>query len=784
MTDKYALHFDRRRASLLIALYVSFFVPIIAAAQTVPPGWTVSDVGSPTIPGYATESNQIFTVSGAGAKGIGAKSDQFTLAHQLLTGDGVIIARVAGLQNATPNAQVGIMLRDSLDARSTFAAFLLSNTNELMFKRRLAFGKSTTNTKTGPRTAPVWLKLERKATTITASWSNDGSTWMLYGSASVTMGSVVYAGLAVTSYSDVAAARATFTNVQIVSAAQSGGPLPEGWSSQDIGSPGKPGSATYTSGTFALTGGGTDIASTWDEFHYAYTVVDGDLDIIARLRAIGGESSKAGLMVRDSLTPNGAHASILYANATGTAFQRRPTPGGSTVMTSWTAGAAPIWLKLSVRGGVATGYRSNDGVTWTLAGTQTLTLPSPFYIGLAVTSRDDTTTVTTNLDNVRVQAVGASPNQDPDVSLTAPAAGATFTAPANITVSATATDSDGTVARVDFYAGTTLIGSDPTSPYNITWSNVPAGTYSLTAIATDNNNASTTSVARSVTVNGAQNQPPSVSLTSPANGATFTAPATITISATASDADGTVARVDFYQGATLIGSDATAPYSITWSNAPAGSYSLTARATDDDGAVTASAARTITVNPPPNQPPSVALTSPANGSTYTAPATVTLSASASDTDGTIVRVDFYQGATLIGSDTSSPFSVTWSNVGAGTYSLTARATDEDGATTTSAARSITVNAAAQQRNAVFTASPDHNTLVNSYLLQIFAAGANPSTATPIASQNLGKPAVVNGEVTANVTTTINALAPGTYQATVSAVGSGGSSRSAPATFTR
>ena len=1143
-----------RRLALSVGLIVS--AAVVVSAQTLPSGWTVSDVGSPAIPGYGTYSNQTFTVSGAGAKGIGATSDQFTLAHQSLTGDGIIIARVASLQNAPPNAQVGIMLRDSLDARSKFVAFLLSKTNELMFKRRTSLGGSTANTKAGPRTAPVWLKLQRQATTITASWSNDGSTWTVYGSAAAAMGSVVYAGLAVTSYTDVAAAQAAFTNVQITSAAQTGGPLPNGWASEDVGAPGKAGSATYSDGTFAVTGGGTDIAGTWDEFHYAYITADDDVDIIARLRAIGSEGAKAGLMVRDGLTPNGAHASMFYIDSQGTAFQRRPTPGGSTVTTSWTAGAAPIWLKLAVRSGVVTGYRSNDGVTWTSAGTQTLTLPSPFYIGLAVSSRNDSTTVITNIDNVRVQVVTPSPNQYPSVSLTAPAGGATYTAPATVTITAAASDGDGTVSRVDFYAGATLLGSDASSPYSIAWSNVPAGTYSLTAVATDDDNGSTTSAARTITVNGPANTPPTVSLTGPANGATFTAPATVTVSANASDSNGTIARVDFYQGATLIGtdtispysvtwsnvgagsytltaratdnagatttsagrtitvsgfptgwtaadvgspaiagsttysngaftiraggediwgmsdefryvyraisgdfdvvarvlsleeahpwskagimiratlaadaanaamliaaskprvfqrrtvtggtttatsvsgagpswvklarrgttitasispdgttwtvtgtqtmtlpasfyvgvavssvnasvattavvdnvtvaattgnvsptvsltapanaatftapatiaisanaadsdgtvarvdfyqgstlvgsdttapysvtwsnvaagtytlsaratdddgavstsaartitvnapanqpptvsltapangatftapatfvisanaadsdgtvarvdfyrgstlvaSDATAPYSVTWSNVAAGSYTLTARATDDDGAVITSAGRSITVNAPANQPPTVSLTAPANASTYTAPASITVSANASDTDGTVVRVDFYQGSTLIGSDTSSPFSVTWSNVGAGTYTLTARATDEDGATMTSASRSVTVAAASTKRNAVFTASPDHATLVTSYLFEVFAAGVNPATSTPIASQNLGKPAVVGGEITADVTATINALAAGTYQATVSAVGSGGSSRGGAATFTK
>src|SRR5204862_1935832 len=111
---------------------------------------------------------------------------------------------------------------------------------------------------------------------------------------------------------------------------------------------------------------------------------------------------------------------------------------------------------------------------------------------------------------------------------------------------------------------------------------------------TDNDGATTTSAARTITVTAA-NQAPTVSLTAPANGATFTAPATITGSANASDSDGTVAKVDFFAGSTLIGTDTTSPYSITWSNVAAGSYSLTAVATDDDGATTTSAARTITV---------------------------------------------------------------------------------------------------------------------------------------------------------------------------------------------
>ncbi len=203
-----------------------------------------------------------------------------------------------------------------------------------------------------------------------------------------------------------------------------------------------------------------------------------------------------------------------------------------------------------------------------------------------------------------------------------------------------------------------------------------------------------------VTINGGTqpppNQAPSVSLSSPASGASFTAPASITVSASASDSDGTVSKVEFYANGSLIGTDTSSSYSVSWNNVAAGTYSLTAKATDNDGATKTSAAVSITVTstpPPPNQAPSVSLTSPAPGASFTAPAAITVNASASDSDGTVSKVEFYANGSLIGTDSSSSYSISWSNVAAGTYSLTAKATDNDGATKTSAAVSITVASA-------------------------------------------------------------------------------------------
>lgn len=98
------------------------------------------------------------------------------------------------------------------------------------------------------------------------------------------------------------------------------------------------------------------------------------------------------------------------------------------------------------------------------------------------------------------------------------------------------------------------------------------------------------------------NQPPSVSLTSPSNGATFAAGSDITLTATASDSDGTVAKVDFYNGTALLGTSTGAPYGYTWSNVAAGSYAITAIATDDNGAVTSSTAVSLSVTAPSSLP--------------------------------------------------------------------------------------------------------------------------------------------------------------------------------------
>ena len=122
--------------------------------------------------------------------------------------------------------------------------------------------------------------------------------------------------------------------------------------------------------------------------------------------------------------------------------------------------------------------------------------------------------------------------------------------------------------------------------------------------------------------------------------------------------------------------------------------------------------------------PQVSLTVPTNGSTFVAGDNITLAATASDSNGSVTRVDFYQGTSLLGTDTSSPYSIVWNNVAKGSYNLTAKATDNSGLSTTSAVVSITVT---NSPNSVSKAKGRANALVQEANTQTQYAGAADST---------------------------------------------------------
>jgi hypothetical protein len=224
---------------------------------------------------------------------------------------------------------------------------------------------------------------------------------------------------------------------------------------------------------------------------------------------------------------------------------------------------------------------------------------------------------------------------------------------------------------------------------------------------------------------------------------------------------------------------------VAWAGVGPGSYQLTAVAHDNDGATRTSAAVTVTVKSASNQAPSVSISSPAAGASFTAPANIAIQATSGDADGRVTRVDFYRGTTLIGSDSTAPYSVTWTGAPVGTYTLTAKAFDEDGASRTSSAVSVTVNSATSRpTSVVFVPSANHATSVTSYTVAIYRA-SDPVSATPVATRNLGKPAVVSGQISVDISTLVNPLPAGSYYAVVRATGPGGTTPSTKsANFTK
>src|SRR5690606_11770487 len=179
--------------------------------------------------------------------------------------------------------------------------------------------------------------------------------------------------------------------------------------------------------------------------------------------------------------------------------------------------------------------------------------------------------------------------------------------------------------------------------------------------------------------------------TSPQSESQFADGSSVSLTATASDSDGKIAKVEFYNGNTLLGTITSAPYSYSWKNVKAGEYSITAKATDDKGATATTGAVKIKIAS--NAGPTVSLTSPKAEAQFNAGSSVSISATAADSDGTIAKVEFYNGSTLLGSVTKAPYNYTWSNVKAGAYSITAKATDNKGAVTTSGIVKIEVGAA-------------------------------------------------------------------------------------------
>ena len=290
------------------------------------------------------------------------------------------------------------------------------------------------------------------------------------------------------------------------------GALPSGWTDTDVGAVGIPGSASYSSGTFTVSGSGADITGTNDEFNYVYQSVSGDLTLVAQVETENGTQpyAKAGVMIRESLASDATRATVVITPTNGVAMEVRTSTGGTAIELAggWIHGVPlPQWVELVRSGSTFTGYYSSDGSTWTEIASTNITMNTNATAGLAVTAHDNTSLNTATIDNVSIASAGAS------FSLSTSPSSQTVTAGNQTTYTATVTAINGFTGTVSFAVGglpsgangsfnpASVSGSGSSTLTVTTTTNTPTGTDTLSVTGASGSLAQTNTV--TLTVNAA-----------------------------------------------------------------------------------------------------------------------------------------------------------------------------------------------------------------------------------------------------------------------------------------
>jgi hypothetical protein len=251
-------------------------------------------------------------------------------------------------------------------------------------------------------------------------------------------------------------------------------------------------------------------------------------------------------------------------------------------------------------------------------------------------------------------------NLSPLVSVTSPANNQYYLAPSNITVQAVASDADGTVALVEFFADGVKFGEATNAPYRAVWDLPPVGAHIITARVRDNEGTFTTSAAVTIVVYDAIGTP-LARITSPANGVVMEGPTNLLVTAAAYAING-VTNVQFLANGQLFGEDSVAPYSAIWA-APFGANALTAIVFDANGVTGTSAPVMVTITIPPTNviPPVILAHLPPDGSIVTnlTSVSVRFSEYIQNVDASDLLINGVPAAGVDGNHSRSNFTVTF-----------------------------------------------------------------------------------------------------------------------------
>lgn len=285
---------------------------------------------------------------------------------------------------------------------------------------------------------------------------------------------------------------------------------------------------------------------------------------------------------------------------------------------------------------------------------------------------------TADLRNSQI-IIDSKANTAPLIAFSAPSNNANYKTTDSIKITGTASDPDGPMPVVEVYNGTTKVAALTGPSFSCSLEPLPAGTYQLLAKALDKAGLMATDTV-SITVK--TNTNPMVTLTAPVQNAVFDTSQPILLKAEASDDDGTIALVEFYDGTVKIGESNASPYEFNWTGATVGNHQLRAKVKDNNAAESISEQLSLEVIPV-NAAPAVAIISPENGSLFNPNKKVTITAQATDSDGTIAKVEFFERSSKIETVTIPPYTFRWQPKDPGTYYLSAVATDNKGLTSTS-----------------------------------------------------------------------------------------------------
>jgi len=388
---------------------VSDQVAVVVGSALVAADWITHDLGpSSARRGQGVEFGGQYSVTGTGA-GYATSSDQAHVMMRQISGDGAVVARLTSLSSTT--ALSGVSIRDSMLRSGTRAVLGLVPGSGLQFRTRVT--SSTTDALAASIAAPalpLWLKLERNATTggVTASYAPDSSgvpgTWVQLGSTTtIPMDAAAQYGLTTTSNSTASTATGILDNVSLTPA-QTGPAL---LSEDATVSPAAPGSGGLSSGTYTIVGSTTGYYHGWQYY--------GDMVVTTRLvtYSSGAGSASGGIRVAESMESGGQlHLGRMPQSAYNGYYWTSLAGGGSGGVPSGIN--AGNWMRFIRKGTSITAYRATDVSgspgTWVQIGQpQTIIMTTPVWVGFYVNNASGVGNNTCTFSNLTIAPLNKAP---------------------------------------------------------------------------------------------------------------------------------------------------------------------------------------------------------------------------------------------------------------------------------------------------------------------------------------------------------------------------------------